>query len=809
MHVGKIPTLSTLHHMLKNYIKIAFRNLDRSRGYSFINIIGLTVGISVTMLIGMWVYDEISYNTYHKNYNHIAQVYQHQINNGEVNTSVLVPRPLAQELKTTYKGDFKHVVRAWFEMNHTLSVDDQKISRNGTFMDDGALEMLSIKMLKGSWKSLEDPTSIVLSESTSKALFGDVDPMGKSMRIDNTMDVKVTGIYEELPGNSRFSSLQFISTWEFWVSSNYTWMKADEDNWSSAISIFVEIQPKTKFEAVSSKIKDIRYNKLSKQQAETESPRLFLQPMHRWHLYSEWKNGSEAGGRIQFVWLFGIIGIFVLLLACINFMNLSTAQSEKRAKEVGIRKSIGSERSQLIYQFLAESFLVVLFAFVLAIGFVTAALPLFNELTDKRMELLWTNIYFWVVSLGFIFITGLLSGSYPALYLSSFQPVKALKGTFKAGRFASMPRKVLVVLQFTVSIALIIGTSIVWQQVQYAKNRPIGYTREGLIMVRKTSPEHWGKFESLKNELKKSGAIVDLAESSSPATEIWFNDTRFSWQNKNPNQQSDFTTMAVTHEYGETMGWNFTQGRDFSRNFATDSSAVVLNETAVRFMGLKEPVDEEITWNGKKFTIIGVIKDMVITSPYEPVKQTVFWLDYKANSMINIRLNPTMGAGEAVAKIEKVFQALFPAVPFDYKFTDQEYAMKFAAEERVGRLASLFAMLAIFISCLGLFGMASFVAEQRKKEIGIRKILGASVLGLWKMLSGEFVLLVSISCLIAIPIAWHFLTQWLQNYVYHTEISIWVIVMASMIALLITLLTVSFQTIKASIINPVKSLRSE
>jgi putative ABC transport system permease protein len=366
-----------------------------------------------------------------------------------------------------------------------------------------------------------------------------------------------------------------------------------------------------------------------------------------------------------------------------------------------------------------------------------------------------------------------------------------------------------VVLQFTVSIALIIGTSIVWQQVQFARNRPIGYTREGLIMVMKTAPDQWGKFDALRNELKKSGAVVDMAESSNPPTEIWYNDAGFSWKNKDPNQQSNFATMAVTHEYGETMNWNFVRGRDFSRDFATDSSAVILNETAVRFMGLKEPVHEEITWNGRKFTVIGVIKDMIITSPYEPVKQTVFWLNNREKVMINIRLNPNMSASEALSKIEKVFQTLFPAVPFDYKFTDQEYAMKFASEEPVGKLSSLFSMLAIFISCLGLFGMASFVAEQRKKEIGIRKILGASVTTLWKMLSGEFILLVSISCLISNPIAWYFLNQWLQRYEYHTEISLWVFVLASMVALLITLVTVSFQTIRASIINPVKSLRSE
>jgi putative ABC transport system permease protein len=328
-------------------------------------------------------------------------------------------------------------------------------------------------------------------------------------------------------------------------------------------------------------------------------------------------------------------------------------------------------------------------------------------------------------------------------------------------------------------------------------------------MIRKTSPDLWGKFDAIKNELLRSGAITNMAESSSPVTEIWFNEAGVNWEGKDPNQQSDFATLAVTHDFGTTMGWEFTQGRDFSRDFSTDSSAVVLNETAVRFMGLKDPINTEIMRNGKKYKVIGVIKDMIMTSPYEPVKQTIFWLDYKENTLMNIRMNPSLSVKESLSRIENVFAALFPAVPFDFKFTDDEYALKFAAEERIGKLASLFASLAIVISCLGLFGMSSFVAEQRKKEIGIRKILGASVVKLWKMLSLEFISLIIISCLLSAPLAWSFLSNWLENYEYHTEISIWVFILASAIALVTTLLTISYQVIKVSIINPVKSLKAE
>jgi ABC-type lipoprotein release transport system permease subunit len=790
-------------------MKIALRSITRSRGYSFINIAGLAVGMSVTMLIGMWMYDEVSFNSYHTNIDSIGEVYQNfTTNQGDISTVTTGVAPLGAELKTNYKEDFKHVIRMWYESVHTLSIGDQKVSQNGTFMDGDVIEMLTFKMLRGDWSALKEPATIVLSESAAKALFGNQDPMEKMIRIDNAMDVKVTGVYEDLPSNSRFNSLHFISTWEFFFQENF-WMKAEENNWRNPLVTLVQLQPNVTFEAASSKIADIKFNKLPREEALKDNAKLFLQPMSRWHLYSEFENGKETRGRIQFVWLFGIIGGFVLLLACINFMNLSTAQSEKRAREVGIRKSIGSARTQLVWQFLTESFMVVFFSWLVALALVGFVLPWFNDLAGKRLSVPWENAAFWLISLVFIVITSLLSGSYPALFLSSFQPVKVLKGTFKAGRFASLPRKVLVVLQFTVSITLIIGTTIVWQQIQHAKNRPIGYSREGLIMVRKTTPEHWRNAESIRNELLASGGTMAVAESAGPPTAVWFQDTGFQWRGKDANHHDDFVSQAVAHDYGKTMGWEFIQGRDFSRDYATDSVGLVINEAAVKYMNLENPVDEEITWQGKKYHVVGVIKDMLMTSPYEPVKQTVFRLIPFQGLWINIKLNPELSTSESLTRISKVFQRLMPEVPFEYKFVDEEYATKFASEERIGKLATVFATLAIFISCLGLFGMASFVAEQRKKEIGIRKILGASVGNLWKMLSIEFVILVCISCMIGMPIALSYLSDWLQTYQYRTEISIWVFVATSTGALLITLITVSFQTIKASIVNPINSLRSE
>ncbi len=561
-------------------------------------------------------------------------------------------------------------------------------------------------------------------------------------------------------------------------------------------------------EKVSAKIKNAKLNNVSIEEKKYQWE-VFLQPMSKWNLYNEFKNGKNTGGAIQYVWLFGIIGIFVLMLACINFMNLTTARSEKRAKEVGIRKAIGSLRWQLIKQFFAESYLVVLIAFVLSLILVVLLLPMFNEIAGKKIEIPWQNPVFWIFSLGFILITGLLSGSYPALYLSSFQPLKVLKGTFRVGKFASIPRKVLVVTQFTVSVMLIIGTIIVYQQIQHAKNRPIGYSRNGLIKLgmEKEISEH---YDVIRTELKNSGAIEEMAASNSPLTQVWNTNGGFEWEGKDPNLAVDFPNNRVSYEFGKTVNWKVKEGRDFSREFATDSSAFIINESAAKFLGFKQPVGTVLKWNGQPFTIIGVVNDIMQESPFYPVRPTLYHIgQYEDMYNLVLKLNPQKNVKESLSSVEQVFKKYTPSVPFDYKFVDEEFGNKFLAEERIGKLSSYFAILAVLISCLGLFGMASFVAEQRTKEIGIRKVLGAGVLNLWRLLSTEFFILVLLSCIIAAPIAWYYLNSWLTNYDYRIDIKWQVFVMAALAALIITLLTVSFQAIKAAIANPVKSLRTE
>jgi len=790
--------------MIKNYFKIAWRNLLKNKVYSFINITGLAAGMAVALLIGLWVWDEISYDHYHKKHGSIAQVMS---TSGTGSASVRIAIPLADELRTAHGSDFKNIVLASRNTGLIIAAGDKKINTTGIWAQPPFPDMFTLKIVKGSSTVLKDPSSVMIASSLAKILFGYADPSGRIIRADNKIDMKVAGVYEDLPLNTSLSEIKIILPWDKYIATDeearFNRNRWGNHNWQ----LFTELQEHANIEKINLAIANIPMNHLD---AVTDGKEIiFLHPMNKWHLYSDFENGKIAGGKIRFVWLFGIIGSFVLLLACINFVNLSTARSEKRAKEVGIRKAIGSLRTQLIMQFLIESVLVAILSFIVAIGLTQSTLFSFNKLAGKDILMPWGSPLFWIVSTCFTLFTGLISGIYPAFYLSKFKPVKVLKGVFRAGRFAALPRKILVVVQFTVSIILIIATIIVFRQIQYGRNRPVGYSREGLISVMMNTPELHTNYQAIHDELLQTGAAENMTESSSPATDVWSNLIGFEWKGKDPAWVPSFATIAVSHDYGKTIGWKLLQGRDFSRSFPTDSGMFILNEAAVKLTGFKNPVGEIINWEGQDRRIIGVVKDMVMESPYKPIKPTVYFLEYNWARVITLRIKHNLPVREALSKIESVFKRYNPGSPFDYHFADEQYAQKFADDERIGNLATFFAALAIFISCLGLFGLSSFVAEQRTKEIGVRKVLGASVFNLWRLLSKDFVLLVLLSCAIAIPAAYYFMHNWLLNYEYRTEISGWIFVAAASGALIITLLTVSFQSIRAALMNPVKSLRTE
>jgi len=801
--------------MIKNYLKVAWRNLLRNRASSLINISGLAVGMTVAMLIGLWMYSELSFDKSFPHHSRIAQVMQNQWINNETDTWNSQAYPLGPMLRDKYGSDFKHVIMSSWTDNHILSYGDKNLKESGNYMEPGITDMLSLTMLGGSRNGLNDPSSILLSQSTARAIFGDADPMGKIIEIDhnNNLTVKVTGVYKDLPENSSFGDLTFISPWALLVKDQHYDTRFNNPWGASWFQTLVQITDNADMNKISDKIKDLKMKDLMRTHNSDArfKPVLFLHPMNNWHLYSDFKNGVNTGGRIQYVWLFGIIGVFVLLLACINFMNLSTARSERRAKEVGIRKSIGSMRSQLIAQFYSESMLIATLSFLLALLLAQLCLPFFNDLADKHTQMPWSSGIFWLAGIAFTLFTGLVAGSYPALYLSSFNPVKVLKGTFRVGRLAAIPRKILVVLQFSVSIVLIIGTIVIFNQIQYAKNRPVGYNRNGLVTVPIQNDVIGKQSEAVKNDLLASGVVASLSKSGSKISDWYASNGGFKWEGKDPALQENFKALAITPEFGKTVGWQIKEGRDFDPSRLSDSSAIIVNETCVKYLGFKNPIGKTLTWLGNgDYRIIGVVKDMVNQSAYEPIEQTFYFMSaHWPLNIFDIRINPNVSTHDAIAKIGAIFRKYDPSTPFEYSFVDEDYAKKFDNEERIGKLASTFATLAIFISCLGLFGMASFSAEQRVKEIGVRKVLGATVFNLWRLLSKDFIVLVVISLVIAAPVAYYFMSKWLMNYTYRQGIGWWVFAVTAVGAIAITLATVSYQSIKAAIANPVKSLRSE
>ncbi|WP_031425234.1 ABC transporter permease [Flavimarina sp. Hel_I_48] len=799
--------------MLKNYLKIAWRNLIKNKVYSFINIFGLALGLAVTIIIGLWIADEFEYNNHFESKKQIAQIMQKQTINDDIETSEGLPLALEFQLRENFKDVFDYVVMSSRIDTRYLTVKDKVISSNGRFMQSDAPNLLELKMLEGSLNGLKEKNSILLSQTTAKTLFGNKSPLGEAIVSNNEFTMIVTGVYKDIPTNNSFSDMDFIMPFNHWMSSHWGWLENQNSNWAyNPFFIYVKLSKNSNLTAVNTRIENVK--KDNRPGGDMFNSKLFVFPMKDWYLNSNFEAGVQVGGRIENVWLFGIIGLFVLILASINFMNLSTARSEKRALEVGIRKSIGSTRKQLIHQFLSESFLVVLLAFIIAIGIVSISLPAFNSIASKEVNFPYANPKFWIISLNFIFLTAMLSGSYPALYLSSFKPIKVLKGTFKMGNLAVMSRRILVVTQFTVSIALIIGTLIVMKQIDYGKQRKMGFDSSQLIQIPTSSQDFTNKYELMHDQFLNTDAVIKMGWGTSPITNIWNYQSGYEWEGKPKDFKENLAQMAVSYDYMDAVGMKIVQGRFFSREFATDSNAVILNETAVKYMGIENPIGKYISASdasASEFSmqIVGVSSDVINESAYEAVSPQMYQFGQGSGGFYFLKLNPEQSIKRNLETIEKVFKNNFPNLPFSYDFVDEEYAHNFAAEERIASLANIFTILAIFISFLGLFGLASFVAEQRTKEIGVRKVLGATVGNLWILLSKDFIFLVSLSFLIATPIAYYFMSNWTEKFLYKTDISATIFVSAGLGVMLLAIITVSFQAIKAALANPVKSLRTE
>lgn len=789
--------------MLKNYLKVAWRHLFQNKGFSFINIFGLAVGMAFAILIGLWIQYELSFDKFHTNSDRIAMVLKHHHFNNEKGTQSSTPLPLFYEFKSNYP-EVKYASRMDWSQTTNMIVGDKKFNKIGQYVDPDFLKMFSFPIVKGNPETaLNDIHSIIITETLASTLFGTQNPIGQTIRMNNSYDVKVSAVMKDVPKNSTLQ-FDYLGPYEYLLSVN-EFYRNQKSNWQNNFLMnVVQLKDGVSMDGFSKKIRTLNTDR----DKALKELYLFLHPLKDWHLKNDYKNWVQTGGKFEYVRLFGIIGIFVLLIACINFMNLSTARSEKRAREVGIRKAIGSLRSQLIVQFLTETLLTSLLAFVVAIVIIPLILPLLKDIGFQDIEFSLGNIRVLLSILGVAVLSGLIAGSYPALYLSSFRPVKVLKGLFKQGQGAVLFRRVLVVSQFAISIGLIVSTAIVFQQIEHAKNRSMGYDPNNLLRVDMSS-DLAKNFVPLKADLLKSGYIESVAQVSSPLTAIWNSWGDFEWEGKDPTAQTALDVIMSEWDFEKTAGLKFKQGRPFSREFKTDSNAIILNESALKMIGYKDPIGKTMKSSGRVVTIVGVIEDMLVVNPFKPVQPMVLMFNASTANMIYLRLKDGAALDKALAAVKPIFETYNPAYPFEFKFSDQEYEQKFILERQVAKLAAIFAGLAVFISCLGLFGLAAFMAERRTKEIGIRKVLGASMLNLWALLSKEFVYLVIAGCLIATPLSFFLMKNWLQSYDYRIDIHWTVFAVAGLVALVVALLTVSTQAVKAAVSNPVNSLRSE
>ena len=790
--------------MLKNYFKAAWRSLQKNKAYSTLNIFGLATGMGVALIIGLWVYYQYSYDTFLPDYKQVYQLRRNFYGNGDTLTYGGTSLKLANVIRSQVP-EIQYVVETDGFGMHGLMVADKKLYIRGGQVADNFLKIFQYELLKGNANSvLNNPYSIVLTQSTAKVLFGKEDPLNKIVRFDNKNDLKVTGVLKDIPSNStlQFSYLVPFSYWE----STDSWVKLARTKgfgWTNFMT-FVKLKPGIPYAQVAPKIRDLE--KTETDNFMSMATNIILDPVENWRLDGKFVQGKAVGGFIEYVHIFTTIGILVLLIASINFINLTTARSEKRAKEVGVRKAIGSGKKHLIFQFLTESLLLTCIAFIFSLLFVQLALPAFNSLTGAAIKIPFTNYIFWLVTFCCVLITGLIAGSRPAFYLSSFEPVKVLKGKIHTGKAASLPRKVLVVMQFSCSIALIICTCIIYQQVQYAKNRPSGYDKNRL-MISDMNDDLGHNYTAIKNELIEKGIAETVSTATASVTTSANHRDVDDWQGKRPGESVDMGWLRVSDDYFKTLGMSVKEGRDF--NSPSDTLNVIFNEAAVNLLRLQNPLNQTITWIDKRLRIVGIVKNALMASPFALADPTIFFYDPGPQNVIMYRLSSGIQTREAITKLTAIFSKYNPAYPYTYTFADDNYAAKFKLEELIGKLSGLFAALAIFISCLGLLGLAAYIAEQRTKEIGIRKVLGASVSQVWLLLSKDFIVLVLISCVIASPVAFYYMRDWLDQYAYRIVISPFVFVIAGIAAIGITIITISFQAIKAAIANPVKSLRTE
>lgn len=790
--------------MIANYIKIAWRIIKRNKGYAYLNIAGLAIGLAAAMLILLWVQNEVSFDRFHTKSDRIYKMYSRDYFNGRTDVWPNTPSLLGPELKQSY-GEVEDAAR-YRVVFFLVKAGEERFNEQGAFADPSFFKLFDFELHNGNRSALTNDFGIVLSEALAIKLFGNTDCVGESVIVNDNDPFTVTAVMKSLPRNTEFK-FEFLLPWNY--MDRLGWSQFDQWTQTNAVN-YVLLNEGASPEVFQSKVETIVQGHVEKGDGSTRE--IIAHPLEKAHLYSQAENGELVRGRIETVRLFSVIAVIIILIVCINFMNLSTARSEQRAQEVGVRKVVGAQRTSLIAQFISESIVLVMLAFVIALALVQISLGAFNIIVETPLQIDFSNPQYWLYAVALIVVTGLLAGSYPAFYLSASKPVRVLRGAFKNVRSLVPLRKVLVVVQFTFAIVLSICAIMVQRQIDYAVNRDAGYDRTGVVynFTQGEVPQH---FESIRNELLSSRAAVSVTRTFSPVNYIWNTSNGYSWQGSTEEEKTSKTFLQFGSDVGlvETFGVTIKQGRDLDiYTFPSDTAAMLLNEKAVEIMGLKDPIGEVVkTEDGRSFHVVGVVKDFIVGSPYQEVGPMMImgWTDrYGA---VNFKLNPSLSQAEALLKAEDVFKKYNPEYPFEYAFSEDYYNRKFSNERKTGKLAVIFASLAIFISCLGLFGLAAYMAENRTKEIGIRKVLGASALGVTSLISKDFIRLVVIAIVFASPIAYYIVDSWLQSFNYRVSIGISVFLAVATSAIFIALITVGYQTLKAALMNPVNSLRSE
>ncbi len=785
--------------MIKNHFKIAWRSLWKNKGYSAINIIGLAVGISAVWIIALWVQNQLQYDNFYTHQDRIYKLWNRYADDGHVSVHDITSGPAAIALKAEYP-EVEHAARMYWSSNQLLTHKDKSLKSNGNEVDPSFLQLFDFPLVGGSAAhALDGQRNIVLTEKLAKRLFGDENPLEQLVMLDNEELYKVTAVLQDLPSYTDFDFTYLIPLDT----------KAYNSSWNTnTYYTYIRLRPETDLEAFNKKIApavrqhapDLRFNSI------------FLYPLAKMHLHSRFENGIPVGGKIEEVRLIVGIGLLILCIACINFINLSTARSQKRAKEVGVRKVVGAEKHHLIGQFLTESVMIAAAAGLLAIGLSVLVLPLFNQLLDKPLSLTAAGLPLGLGLLGFVLGIGWLSGIYPAFILAAFQPVKTLKGLAKKNKYTLNLREVLVVFQFGIALVLIVATLVVRLQIRHASERNVGYATSQLleIPIEGDAEKH---YEAIKAELLRSGATKGVTRTGWSITQNASSASgNFSWEGATPEQEKNisFELARAESDFIKTIGLTLLDGRDLDyARLPADSSSVLLNEAAIKTMGLVDPVGKYLKWGDDTYTIVGVFNDFISGSPYRDVTPMMVYASKSWMLNLIVRTDDQRSMQQNLQTIESILKKFNPAYPFSYRFVDQQYAEKFKDQEQMASLSFIFSLLAISISCLGLFGLASYIAETRIKEIGVRKVLGASVLGIVRLLSKDFVKLVLIAIVIASPIAWWAMNKWLENFAYRIDIQWWMFAIAGLMAVAIALLTVAGQAIRAAIANPVDSLRDE